>query len=267
MTSRPGVLAAVLLLSGPLAASQAEPIRDNSFLVEEAYNQERGVVQHISTFSRSGQGDWLYAFTQEWPLGGIRHQLSYTVPVSHAAGTGIADLMLHYRLQAAGGSEGKLALAPRVSLILPTGAHRAGRGVGGLGWQAALPLNLELTPTIATVLNAGLTWVPRARNAGDDLAATAGVNLGASVIWSLHPRVNLLFEGVWGRTQEVVGEGRTVARSDAWLNPGVRWSFNGRGGWQVVPGVAYSIGVGPSRGDDALFVYLSVEHPFRRPIP
>jgi len=29
------------------------PIQDNSFLIEEAYNQESGVVQHISTFSHS----------------------------------------------------------------------------------------------------------------------------------------------------------------------------------------------------------------------
>src|SRR4051794_6428190 len=50
-------------------AAQGEPqIQDNSFFVEEAYNQERGVVQHISTFSRMWNSkDWAYSFTQEWP--------------------------------------------------------------------------------------------------------------------------------------------------------------------------------------------------------
>src|SRR5215475_6685724 len=44
------------------------PIQDNSFLIEEAYNQERHVVQHISTFSRMWNSkDWNYTFTQEWP--------------------------------------------------------------------------------------------------------------------------------------------------------------------------------------------------------
>ena len=58
-------------------------IADNSFLVEEAYNQESGVVQHVSTFSRpDGGGAWDFAFTQEWPFRGMRHQLSYTVPVA-----------------------------------------------------------------------------------------------------------------------------------------------------------------------------------------
>ena len=61
-----------------------EAIEDNSFFIEEAYNQEARVVQHISTFSyvagaapeRDG------SFTQEWPIGGQAHQLSYTIPYS-----------------------------------------------------------------------------------------------------------------------------------------------------------------------------------------
>ena len=43
-------------------------IQDNSFLIEEAYNQEPGVVQHISTFQRAvPTGQWQYTFTDEWP--------------------------------------------------------------------------------------------------------------------------------------------------------------------------------------------------------
>src|SRR5882672_4873652 len=67
----------------------SEPgIQDNSFLVEEAYNQNFGVVQHISSFTRFFDSkDWVYTFTQEWPVpGDERHQLSYTIPVQHAGG-------------------------------------------------------------------------------------------------------------------------------------------------------------------------------------
>jgi hypothetical protein len=40
---------------------------DNSFLIEEAYNQERGVIQHINSFARLWNSkDWAYTFTQEW---------------------------------------------------------------------------------------------------------------------------------------------------------------------------------------------------------
>ena len=81
----------MLLLSAAPRADAAEPdrnvdgIRDNSFLVEEAYNQEAGVVQHILTgayaYQQVGGSDldsWNFGFTQEWPLFGQRRQLGYT---------------------------------------------------------------------------------------------------------------------------------------------------------------------------------------------
>ena len=36
-----------------------------------------------------------------------------------------------------------------------------------------------------------------------------------------------------------------------------------KSGLQVVPGIAFPIGVGPSHGQRALFLYLSLEHSFR----
>src|SRR5438552_7990975 len=76
-----------LLAQGASApATQAHPIQDNSFLAEEAYNQEPGVVQHIQTFTRLWNSKtWAYSFTQEWPVPSHwRHQLSYTVSRSKA---------------------------------------------------------------------------------------------------------------------------------------------------------------------------------------
>mgnify|MGYP003416988619 CR=1 FL=1 len=32
---------------------------------------------------------------------------------------------------------------------------------------------------------------------------------------------------------------------------------------QIVPGISVPIGIGPSRGETAIFFYLSLEHPFR----
>ena len=71
----PGALLACGLLVTPLAAQDAPgeaPISDNSFLIEEAYNQEPGVVQHISNFSRADLAARLgpIPFTQEWPFPG-----------------------------------------------------------------------------------------------------------------------------------------------------------------------------------------------------
>jgi len=97
----------------PAAGTQsAKPpiIQDNSFLVEEAYNQEKGVVQHINTFTRFRGGNWVYTFTQEWPVFSQKHQLSYTIPVQRngersAGGTGVGDIALNYRYQLLGTGE------------------------------------------------------------------------------------------------------------------------------------------------------------------
>src|SRR5690349_21260072 len=73
-------------------------IMDNSFLVEEAYNQEAGVVQHIFTAAYSvdqlgGPDDkiWNLTFTQEWPVFSQTHQFSYTVPYSYSRSGGLSD--------------------------------------------------------------------------------------------------------------------------------------------------------------------------------
>src|SRR5258708_15483346 len=92
------------------------PIQDNSFLVEEAYNQNDGVVQHISGFTRFWNSkDWLYTFTQEWPVpGDERHQLSYTLARQHAgafagSGNGFGDLLFNYRYQLVGSGDTRVA--------------------------------------------------------------------------------------------------------------------------------------------------------------
>ena len=66
-----------------------EKIQDNSFLIEEAYNQEDGVIQHIQMLQWDrNRGNWIYSFTEEWPTPRQNHQLSFTVPLSKLPGTG-----------------------------------------------------------------------------------------------------------------------------------------------------------------------------------
>ena len=255
---------ALLLLPSP-AWSQDTPIADNSFLIEEAYNQEAGVVQHISALSRPDGGDaWAYSFTQEWPFQGILHQLSYTVPIQRdaAEGTGLGDLALNYRYQWLGGADAKLHASPRLSVLLPTGSERRGRGSGGFGFQANLPVSVLVRSRLVTHWNAGLTVTPSAKHSMTGAATTTSFNLGASAIWLLRPSFNLMLEAVWLSTESVLGPGLTDRRESLLLNPGVRWAFNFPGGLQIVPGVGYTLGL--SREEvDALFLYLSFEHPFR----
>ena len=249
MQWRAVLLGALALCARVSAAQDAPPIQDNSFLVEEAFNQEFGVVQHISTFQRPDGGEaWQYTFTQEWPLGGLRHQLSYTVPVLQAdgVGAGVGDILLNYRYQAAGKPGARLWVAPRASLLLPTGSEAKGRGAGELGMQLNLPMSYRLTPEIATHWNAGATAVASGRTT---------YSLGGSAIWLAPRPFNLMLEALW------MTDG---AEDAAFLNPGVRWAVDFESGLQIVPGLAYTIGLGPSEGEDGLFLYLSLEHPFRR---
>jgi hypothetical protein len=122
---------------------------------------------------------------------------------------------------------------------------------------------VEIAPKVTTHWNAGLTVVPSAGNSAGDEATTTGYNLGASAIWLLRPAINLLLELVWSSEEEVVAQHRTSRVKSLLLNPGVRAALNFTHGLQVVPGLAYTVGLEPE-DDDGLFLYLSFEHPFRR---
>jgi hypothetical protein len=214
----PGMLVLALAVQG------SPPIQDNSFLMEEAYNQEPGVVQHISTLVRARR-TWSYSFTQEWPLGSQRHQGSFTVPVE----AGVGDVAINYRYQAAG-IGGGTAFAPRLSYIIPTGG-------GESAVQMNLPLSVALARPLVAHVNAGATAARR---------SPPLYHAGASLIWLARPTINVMLEGVWAGDAE----------SGEWIvNPGVRWAHT-IGSLQIVPGIAV-----PDARD--FFFYLSFEHPFK----
>ena len=252
--------------SSTKAHSSEKSIEDNSFLIEEAYNQEAGVVQHISTFARDPTTHaWTYAFTQEWPVFSQRNQLSFTLPVvsnGRGQGSGVGDIAIHYRYQLADGKRFGIFAAPRLSLIVPSGDARRDRGNGGVGVQMNLPVTIEHSARLVTHWNAGATLTPSARNSVGDEATTRSYNLGASTIWLPLSALNFMLELAWSRDEAVSGPNERVAEQSFFLSPGVRGAINFASGLQIVPGFAAPIGVGPSRGDRRIFLYLSFEHPF-----
>ena len=253
----------------PSESSQAAgPIQDNSFLIEEAYNQEDGVIQHISTFERfTNSHDWVYTQTDEWPFRSYKHQLSVTLAATHAgsfagSGAGWGDTAFNYRYQLIGSGETKLAVAPRLTVLFPTGNHAFGRGSGGLGLQTNLPVSIQHSAHWVTHWNAGATWIPRALDERRDQAPSVGVNLGQSTVWLATPRVNFLVETLWTSSEQVVAPKKTVRSQDLYISPGIRWAHNLSHGLQIVPGVAAPLGVGPCAGEKGVIFYLSFEHPF-----
>jgi hypothetical protein len=223
-------------------ASRKFEIIDNLFLVEESFNQERGVVQNIFTWTRGRDGTWNASFTQEWPAPGMTHQLSYTLPFSRTGGvTGIGDVLVNYRYQLRTETAGAPAISPRVSVILPTGREADGLGSGVVGLQLNVPASKQFGDFYVHA-NAGYTWLP-------DVERTPHV--AGSGIWRATPMFHLTLEAV-------VELGNTVT-----VAPGFRrgWNF---GDCQLVVGAALPVSRTEGQSDVALLTYFSYELPFRR---
>ncbi len=269
----PLILSSSLILGAqdaPRKEEKVEVIQDNSFLLEEAYNQEPGVIQHISTFTKYRQSrDWLYTFTQEWPVPDETHQLSFTLPYQRLEASldgkrALGDILLNYRYQLLGNGDATVAVSPRFSLILPTGDEKQFRGNGALGYQVNLPISVVLSKSFVTHWNLGATYTPHAKNAVGEKADLAAWNFGQSFVWLAHPNANVMLEFAYSSGETVAGAGLKERVNSFYINPGLRFAINFENGLQIVPGIAVPIGVGPSKGERAVFLYLSFEHPLWR---
>jgi DtxR family Mn-dependent transcriptional regulator len=250
------------LAGGVLAQTPAAPrpqqepfqILDNSFLVEEAFNQERGIFQNIFGASHF-EGGWQITFTQEWPAPTQRHQLSYTVGLdSIASDTGFGDVYLNYRFQALEEGPGRPAFSPRVSLIIPSGRAIAGGGDGGV--QVNMPFSKQ-RDDFYFHWNAGMTWLPRGERA--DLTSPF---LAGSAIYRLRPMLNLMLESVlaWDAA-EVLPD--VVKRTRAFtVSPGLRGGWNLAKDTQLIVGAAVPITWANGDASSGVFGYVSYELPF-----
>jgi hypothetical protein len=247
----------------------SEAIEDNSFFIEEAYNQEEGVVQHISNlqYSFTSRKDLLYTFTQEWPLGGRKHQLSYTAPISLSSSShpgGIGDILINYRYQLVD-NDGWANVAPRLSVIVPTGSVKSGIGAGTTGLQINVAASKRPSEVFATHVNAGLTYLPHMRDesgsSGTVKHTLTSYNVGASVIWLTAETFNVMLEYTTTFSSDKFEDGSIARATDTIFSPGIRWAINLKS-LQIVPGVGIPIMLGSGTVRTGVFLYLSFEHPF-----
>ncbi|TRV18645.1 MAG: transporter [Microcystis flos-aquae Mf_WU_F_19750830_S460] len=236
----------------------AKGIQDNSFLIEEAYNQEAGVVQGIATFRKQGRDRYI-AFTNEFPLGSQIHQFSYVLPYSilrsdDQKARGIGDVLLNYRYQALFESAVTPAFAPRISLVVPTGNFRKGTGNDSFGVQGSLPFSKVVSDRMTLHANAGATSL------FDVLGRSPrSFNLGGSAVYAVTADFNILLETM-GERIETVNATRGIDREYALtISPGGRYALN-LPDTQIVLGlgapVTFSRDKRPSYG---AILYLSVE--------
>jgi len=248
------------------AAASRRPflILDNSFLVEEAFNQPAGVFQNIFGFERTG-GAWDFAFTQEWPVRSQTHQLSYTIPISGVPGVhGLGDVMIHYRYQATTESRTRPAFSPRVSVILPSGSSAFTHNSPGI--QVNLPVSRQ-RGHVYFHGNAGFTWLARAeaqpRVAGSPRASLFTPHVSASAIFRVRPMLNVMFESVLELEQSIDAAGARSRETVFILSPGVRggWNF---GDQQLILGAAAPITWSEGESSAGVLLYLSYELPFSK---
>jgi hypothetical protein len=252
-------IALLLLVVSVVFAHESEPkdaeseaselltgVQDNSFLLEEAYNQEPGIVQHINLLLYDHEAEtWGYAFTQEWPLFSMKHQLSYTIPIDYDDSTHLGDVALNYRYQLVGNGESRVAVSPRLSVLLPTSDDTESTAV-----QLGLPISTILGKRVLAHTNFGATWFD-----GDD---DPEYLVGQSLIYTMTPRVNALVEALWTGNSD---------HHSLVVSPGIRWAYNLAGGSQIVPGIAYTMNVDDDDADDdgnAILLYFSYENAFGR---
>jgi Putative MetA-pathway of phenol degradation len=255
----------VLNASEPLAKG----IQDNSFFIEEAYNQEPGVVQHIFNLPidfTNGAREIAPSFTQEWPVFSQMHQFSYTIPYLFTEeDNGMEDMRLNYRLQALTEGDHTPAFAPRLSLVLPTGDSDKGFSAGVVGYEFNLPFSKIVSNRWTLNFNAGMSVFPNAHQSRH----LTNYNVGASAIYAISRDFNLMLEMVAGWNEDI-GEGvlafeETVDRSTtAIISPGVRYAFNLPSDAQLVIGAALPIGLTSDSRDWGMFFYCSFEQAFIR---
>jgi len=286
------LLASVCLI---LAASAAETfaqsggrahMKDNSFLIEEAYNQEKGVVQHIftwqPTWDHSSDGhlnDFVFNYTMELPVGGEKHQFSFTPLVFEQFSDdpfggpeveegGWGDTFINYRYQLLFDDPCSMtpAVSPRFSVILPTGDEDRGLGTGEVGYQFNLPVSKEIDP-FSLNFNAGFTYTPGVSvDLGGGVSPERdlnGYNLGASIIWLASYDVNFMLEFVTLWDEGFDDAGVFDHATSVILNPGFRTALFTGDEVQWVAGVGVPIGLSEDAPDIGIFIYMSVEHAFR----
>lgn len=271
----------ILLLFSIISTGDAqEGILDNSFLIEEAYNQESGVVQHILNLvfswdkvSGNSFSETEIAFTQEWPLFSQKHQLSYSIPVMFLGGSGtstegISDIALHYRYQFLSESDKLPAFAPRFSVILPTGNEDNGLGSGVVGYQINLPVSKKFLKLWHAHFNLGATLLPSVEqnllSGGSVTEDLISFNAGFSAIYLLKDNFNLMLEFLTESEQELGASGNKDRFTTAVFSPGLRYAINTAGGAQWVLGIASPLAVTKEGNDYGIFLYLSFEHFFKR---
>ena len=213
-----------------------EKLNDNSFLIEEGYNQEENVIQHIFNCSFSQSNNLSFSYTEEWPLLRQTSQISATFNWNDYLG----ETLLNYRYQLI--LDDTVALAPRISLVLPTADKKYSTTEIGWGVEINLPLSLNISDRFAVHLNSGTRYDIKSKN--------YQFNIGGSYIFVIIDNLEFLNEYLMK-----IGEKEEIQMVSG---IGLRAGLNLKKDFQVVPGLGLYRDFGDK--ENFFFIYLSAEH-------
>lgn len=256
-----------MTLIGALISSTAfAQIEDNSFLLEEGFNQEPGVYQFIQkyqTFNRAK--GYEYSFENEIPIPDESRQFSYEFAHGRADSEGhgaISDITLSYRIQPL--NKDGFLMADRFGLIVPTGRVEKGAGNGVWGFEFSKAVTIPVGEKWMNHWNFGFSVLPNAKSQGHDERGTiTSFSSGTSLIYLFSDRLNFMLEALLESGQGIEADGSKSAETSLTLNPGLRFAVDLD--WketQIVPGISFPTEMLNNRTEHGVLVYLSIEPKF-----
>jgi hypothetical protein len=235
------ILALILLIvasAAPLGGGHAPAIEEHVFLPEGAWNRSDRVIQFNAFSIDSAFG---LELVHEWAGSGERHQFGYTLPIFNEAGTtGLGDASLNYRYQIFGRGDSAVAVAPRVSLVLPTRSAHFGERESGL--ELALPISVALGERTVSHSRGLAKWTVA--------GGRPELRLAQGLAFSPVPRLSLSVDAEY-----LLNDAGGLR-----YRPSVQLNLEGPAGLRWSPGVAF-----PSDGGrPGVLLYVAIEHPFGR---
>lgn len=252
-----------ILVSLLLSTSVRAVIEDNSFLLEEAFNQEYGVYQFIQK-TVVQNGTYYYSFENEIPLTDKVHQFSYNLPVlaQGSLARSVGDVGLNYRYQSI--NRDGLLMADRLSLVIPTGDVDKDNGNGVFGFQYMHSISIKLAEKWMNHWNLGFSMLPNAKSSTTHKRMNMNnVTAGTSFIYLASDDFNLMLEGMLTTDQGFDDQGIKESQSVFTLNPGVRFAIDDSWkGAQIVPGMSFPMEMSNNKTNFGVLFYLSFEPKF-----
>jgi hypothetical protein len=235
--------------------NQPMSIEDNSFLVEEAFNQSPGVIQY-TVINQVNRGIAELNLECEMPLKGEFHQLSVSIPAKVFQSTvGIEDIMISYRPLLLDRHRWAM-VTPRVSVILPTGKVSRGFGDGSWGIECNVALTKQLSRRLISHVNVGSSSSFKKMQEQLHQNRLHYESAGTSLIFAAAKGLDLMAEVT---TSNVKLDSNAASTWNFIGNPGFRFCLK-MNQFLVVPGMSAPFTLLSGRATvSEVLIYISIE--------